>query len=124
MTEAWSVLDDERRVSGAAAAALVTANVDDSQLTTCFRSDLGRLLVVVSNGTRSMVVLMKGEGDPGEHAVSPDAAGSSDGYVLENGQEDSYENADTVPVADALEAVRSIIDSGRPPGGSSWSVDR
>ncbi len=111
-------------VSGAEAAALVSANIDDGQLTTYFRSVLGRLLVVVSNGTRSMVVLMKGEGDAGEHAVSPDAAGSSDGYVLENGQEDSYENADTIPLADALEAVRSLIDSGRSPAETSWSVDR
>ena len=56
MTETWSVLDDERMVSGAAAAALVSAHVDEGQLTTYFVSDLGRLLVVVSNGTRSMLV--------------------------------------------------------------------
>ena len=124
MAEAWSVLDEDRLVSGDAAAALVSANIGDGQLTTYLRSDLGRILIVVSNGTRAMVVLMSGEGDAGEHAVSPHEAGSSDGYVFDNGQEDSYENADTIPLADALEAVRSIVDSGRPPAGTSWSEDR
>ena len=124
MAEEWSVLDEEWKVSGDKAAARVSRNVDDGVLTTYFRSDLGRLLVVVSNGTRAMVVLMSGEGDAGEHAVSPGAVGSSDGYVLDNGQEDTYEDADTIPLADAIKAVRSIIDSGRPPSGTSWSVDR
>src|SRR5690242_3359277 len=112
MAEQWSVLDEQRVVSGEEAKARVSANADDGTLTTYFRSDLGRLLAFVSNGTRAMVVLMSGEGDPGEHAVSPGAAGSSDGYVLDNGQEDTYEDADTIPLPDALEALCSIIDSG------------
>ena len=106
MAEEWSVLDEERVVSGNEAVARVSANVDDGVLTTYFRSDFGRLLALVSNGTRAMVVLMSGEGDPGEHAVSPGAVGSSDGYVLDNGQEDTYEDADTVPLPDALTALR------------------
>jgi hypothetical protein len=70
-----------------------------------------------------MVVLMNGEGDPGEHAVSPGAVGSSDGYVLDNGQEDTYEDADTIQLPDALNALRSIIDSGRLPPETPWDVD-
>ena len=124
MDEKWSVLDEERVVSGDEAVAHVSANVDGGMLTTYFRSDLGRVLVFVSNGTRAMVVLMSGEGDPGEHAVSPDSVGSSDGYVLDNGQEDNYEDVDTIPVPEALTALRSIIDSGQPPPGTSWSDDR
>ena len=124
MAEKWSVLDEEGVVTGDEAVARVSANVDDGMLTTYLRSDLGRLLVLVSNGTRAMVVLMSGEGDPGEHGVSPDAVGSSDGYVLDNGQEDTYEDADTIPLPDALKALRSIIDSGRPAPGTSWSDDR
>jgi len=124
VAEEWSVLDKARPVSGEEAAALVSTNIDRGRLTTYLRSDLGRLLVLVSNGTRAMVVLMSGEGDPGEHAVSPGAVGASDGYGLDNGQEDTYEDADTLPLAEALEAVRSIIDSGQPPAGTSWSVDR
>ena len=99
-------------------------NVDDGALTTYFRIDLGRLPVFVSNGTRAMVVLINSEGDPGEHAVSPGAVGSDDGYVLDNGQEDTYEDADTIPLPDALIALSSIIDSGHPAPGTSWSVDR
>lgn len=124
MAETWRVLDENPTVGGDDAARRVSSDVGDGTLTTCFRSDRGRLLVVVSNGTRAMVVLMDGEGDPGEHAVSPGATGSSDGFVLDNGQEDTYDDADTVPLAQALDAVRSIIDSGRPPAGSSWTVDR
>jgi len=124
MAEGWSVLDGERIASGAAAAALIAANVADGELTTYFRSDLGRILAVVSNGDRSMVVLMSGGGDAGEHARSPQAKGSSGGYVLENGQEDTYEDVDTVPLAEALEAVSAIVDSGKPPSGTSWGVDR
>ena len=63
-------------------------------------------------------------GDPGEHAVSPEAVGSSSGFVLENGQEDTYDDADTVPLPDALAAVCSILDTGRPPRGMPWTVDR
>ena len=124
MAEEWSVLDEERVVSVEEAVARVSTSVDDGMMTTYFRSDLGRRLLFVSNGTRAMVVLMSGEGDPGEHAVSPDAVGSSAGYVLENGQEDTYEDADTIPLGEALTALRSIIDSGRPAPGTSWSVDQ
>jgi hypothetical protein len=124
VAETWSVLDEERKINGDTAAARVSMNVDDGTLTTYFRSDLGRLPVFVSNGTRAMVVLMNSEGDPGEHAVSPGAVGSDDGYVLDNGQEDTYEDADTIPLPHALKALRSIIDSGRPPPGTPWDVDR
>ena len=123
MAEQWSVLDGERLVSGDHAAGVVSANVDDGRTTTYLRSGSGRLLVVVSNGDRAMVVLMSGEGDAGEHAVSPGATGSSDGYVLENDQEDTYENADTVPLTDALDAVRSTRLGPASPG-QRWSVDR
>lgn len=124
MIERWSVLDGSRVASGEDAVAYVSANADVGTLTTYFRSDLGRLLGFVSNGRRAMVVLMSGKGDPGEHAVSPEAVGSSDGYVIDNGQTDTYEDADTVPMPDALIALASIIDSGRPAHGTSWSVDR
>lgn len=124
MAEEWSVLDGERKVSGDSAAAIVSTAVDDGRLTTYFRSDRGRLLAVVSNGTRAMVVLMNGEADAGEHAVSPGAVGSSDGYVLDNGQVDTYEDAETIRLGDALNVLRSIIDSGEPPSGTPWAIDR
>ncbi|WP_143553634.1 hypothetical protein [Serinicoccus sp. CNJ-927] len=67
---------------------------------------------------------MNGAGDPGEHAVSSGAVGSSSGYVLENGQEDTYDDADTLPLVAALDAVRTIVDTGRPPPDKPWEVDR
>ena len=124
MAEGWSVLDDERVLSGSEVSALLAARVDRGQLTTYLQSDAGRLLTFVSNGTRAMVVLMERAGDPGEHAVSPGEVGSSGGYVLETGQEDTYDDADTVPLDDALAAAREIVDTGRPPGGMRWTVDR
>ncbi|WP_406262312.1 hypothetical protein [Streptomyces nigra] len=42
----------------------------------------------MTNAERAMVVLLEGEGDPGEHAVDPGAQGSSDGFVLSDGQDD------------------------------------
>ncbi|WP_035905276.1 hypothetical protein [Knoellia subterranea] len=124
MTEAWRIVDGERSVTGPEAAELVSNQVGKGTLTTYFESDDGRILTVVTNGIRAMVMLLWGEGDPGEHAVTPGAVGSSDGYVLENGQVDTYEDADTVPLAEALDIVRSIIDSGTPPSEASWNVDR
>jgi hypothetical protein len=124
MAEGWSVLDEQRVLSGSEVCALLSTNVDEGRLTTYLQSDGGRLLTFVSNGTRAMVVLMERGGDPGEHAVSPGAVGSSDGYALENGQVDTYDDADTIPLADALAVVESIVESGRPPSGTSWSVDR
>lgn len=124
MAERWRVLDGEQVLDGAAARDLVVANIDAGTLTTYFRSDGERLLSVVSNGSRAMVVLMSGPGDPGEHAASPGATGAGDGYALENGQEDTYADADTVPLAVALDAVESIVDTGAPPAATPWVVDR
>ena len=124
MPETWSVLHETRTVSGQEAVEHISAEIEDGRLTTYFESDRGRMLAVVSNGSRAMVVLMRGEGDPGEHAMSPGATGSSDGYVLENGQEDTYDDADTVPLEDALDIVRSVVDSGAPPAEAPWGVDR
>ena len=124
MAETWSVLDETGALSGRQAVELLSAEIEDGRLATYFESDRGRMLAVVSNGSRAMVVLMNGQADPGEHAVSPGSTGSSDGYVLENGQEDTYDDADTVPLEDALDIVRSVVDSGAPPADAPWSVDR
>lgn len=124
MAEGWSVLGDERVLSGSEASTLLSARLDRGRLTTYLQSDTGRILTFVSNGTRAMVVLMEHAGDPGEHAVSPGEAGSSSGYLLETGQEDTYDDADTVPLVDALAAARVIVDTGRPPREMRWTVDR
>jgi hypothetical protein len=124
MAEGWSVVDGDRVPSGNEVRALLSTNVERGHMATYLHSDAGRLLSFVSNGRRAMVVLMEHAGDPGEHAVSPDAVGSSSGFVLENGQEDTYDDADTVTLPDALAAVSSILDTGRPPHEMPWTVDR
>ena len=124
MPEGWSVVDEDQVLSGSEVQTLLSAHVERGQLTTHLSSDRGRLLSFISNGKRAMLVLMERAGDPGEHAVSPDAVGSSSGFVLENGQEDTYDDVDTVPLADALAAVSSILETGRPPHGMPWSGDR
>ena len=69
-----------------------------------FESDSGELLAVVTNGERAMVMLLREPGDAGEHAVDETAGTStSSGYVLANGQVDTYADCDTVRLADALE---------------------
>jgi hypothetical protein len=59
----------------------------------------GRLLAVVTNGTRALVMMLEEPGDAGEHAIDPTATGHQSEYVLSNGQYDTYDNQDTVPVA-------------------------
>lgn len=71
-----------------------------------------------------MVVLFEEDGDPGEHAVSPGETGASDGYILENGQMDTYADADTVPLAEGIAIVAEFIAEGRPPMDTPWKVDR
>ncbi|MFD3919703.1 hypothetical protein [Streptomyces sp. NPDC058595] len=84
----------------------------------------GRLLAVVTNAERAMVMLLAGEGDPGEHPTDPGAEGWSDGFVLANGQSDAYPDADTVPLDEALRIVRHVLATGGPPADAAWTVDR
>lgn len=71
-----------------------------------------------------MVVLLDGEGDPGEHAVDTGADGESDGFVLANGQDDEYPDRDTVPLAEGLRIVECIVGTGAWPADARWVVDR
>ncbi len=87
-------------------------------------SSSGRLLAVVTNTRRAMVVLLDGEGDADEHAADPGADGWSDGFVLSNGQHDEYPDEDTVPLPEAFRIVRHIPAHGTPPADAPWSVDR
>ena len=91
---------------------------------TWFESDAGRLVAFGSNGSRVMLMLLDGPEDAGEHATSPEAQGESDGYVLENGQVDTYSNANTVPVQEALDNLAQIIDHGRGLASTAWFSNR
>ena len=91
---------------------------------TWFEDDDGRLLAVVTNGTRAMVMLLNGEGDPGEHLSDPRAEGESSRYLLANGQIDTYADRDTVDFGAAGRAVAHLIDHGVWPDGATVDDDR
>ncbi|WP_157436206.1 hypothetical protein [Actinospica robiniae] len=54
---------------------------------------------------------MTDEDDAGDHAVDPGAEGSSDGFMLLNGQNDRFANRDTVPFGVGIKSLSQIIDS-------------
>ncbi|MFI5987727.1 Imm1 family immunity protein [Streptomyces sp. NPDC051555] len=102
----------EHAYSGEEARQLLRHRWDWANQETWFENDAGRLLGVVTNGERAMVVLLDGDGDPGEHLVDPRGEGSSGGYRLSNGQADSYEDRDTVAFDTAAQAVAYFIEHG------------
>ncbi|MEV6683539.1 hypothetical protein AB0N09_42875 [Streptomyces erythrochromogenes] len=110
--------------SGSEAGRLLRHRRDWATLDTWFESDAGRLLNVVTNGERAMVVLLTGAGDPGEHLVDPRARGTSDGYALSNGQVDSHADRDTVPFDVAARAVGYFIEYGTWPADVAVEDDR
>jgi hypothetical protein len=115
---------DSERLDPQSAVSLIHARLEVRKCETWFESDSGRLLAVVTNGVRAMVVLLREPGDPGEHAVDRSADGSTGGgYVFDNGQVDTYADRDTVPLAVAIELVAAVID-GRERSPADWQVDR
>ncbi|MEU6676178.1 hypothetical protein [Streptomyces sp. NPDC046925] len=72
----------------------------------------------------ALVMLLDGEGGPGEHAVESGVPGSSEGFVLSNGQHDTYPNEDTVPIGEAFAIVGHIIGRGSWPSDARWVADR
>lgn len=124
VTESWKLDDAPATLTVDAAVGQLSARIASQKLESWLTSSSGRLLVVVTNTKRAMVLLLDGEGDPGEHAIDPGADGSSSGYVLANGQNDEYPDNDTVPLPEALRIVRHILTHGTPPADTAWRVDR
>ncbi|MFE2296998.1 hypothetical protein ACFXAW_02235 [Streptomyces sp. NPDC059445] len=125
MTESW-VINDDSTVPMSSEVMLETlrARVDRRQLETWLSSSSGRSLAFVTNTERAMVMLLEADGDPGEHAVEPGAVGSSEGFVLSNGQHDEYPDQDTVPIGEAFRIVEHIVSAGSWPADARWVVDR
>ncbi|MFB7244316.1 hypothetical protein CW362_24295 [Streptomyces populi] len=125
MVESW-VINDGGTVPVSSEVVLETlrARVDRRQLETWLSSSLGRSLAFVTNTDRAMVMLLRQDGDPGEHAVEPGAVGSSEGFVLSNGQHDEYPDEDTVPIGEAFRIVEHIVNAGSWPADARWAVDR
>lgn len=126
VAESWVFSDGSAPVPVAPdeAVAVLRRRIDAGAYESWLTRSSGRLLAVVSNGHRAMVVLLDGEGDPGAHATDPGAEGWSDGFILANGQGDEYPDVDTVPLDEALRIVRHILATGRPPADTAWTVDR
>lgn len=91
---------------------------------TWFAHPDGRRLGFIRNGFRVMLILMTDADDPGEHAIDPGAEGSSDGFLLLNGQNDRYANRDTVEFHTGLRSLRQLIDSGTWPEDVHRENDR
>ncbi|SIM88128.1 hypothetical protein [Micromonospora cremea] len=120
----WREPDRHAPLTGVQAADVVRSRIGQGRLETWFEHDRGRLLAVVSDGTRASVMLLDEPSDPGEHAIDPTGTGQQDGFVLSNGQHDAYSDRDTVPLGQALAIVEHIVDHGHPPASVGWQVDR
>lgn len=116
--------DSNDRLDAGSVVALIRDRCAQGILTTWFESDAGRMLAVVTNGERAMVMLLREPGDAGEHAVDRHAEdATSGGYVLDNGQVDTYPDRDTVPFETALELAAAVIE-GRQRSQDDWWIDR
>ncbi|MGW5385442.1 hypothetical protein [Nocardia sp. NPDC003963] len=125
MSEYWTVDDGGAGVVPAVAVrSSLRARIDAGQLETWLTSSAGRSPAFVTDAERAMVMLPAGPGDPGEHAVDPDADGWSEGFVLAGGQQDQYPDADTVPIAAAFGMVEHIVATGSRPADGRWVADR
>jgi hypothetical protein len=112
----------EHEVAGDEAVLLVAESVAAGQLMIWFDHPEDKSLSLVTNGRRAMVTVWGRRGyDEGVNAVDPDAGdGEQGGYVLDNGQDDSYPDASTVELEKAIEAVRYVIDQGVPDPRLHW----
>ncbi|MGW4307323.1 hypothetical protein [Streptomyces californicus] len=126
MTESWKIEAADALLSPGAVVEALRARTADGLLETWLTSSSGRSLALVSNTVRAMVVLLERDGDPGEHAVDPQAEAGvwSDGFVLSNGQDDAYPDRDTVPVEEAYRLVTHLVDTGHWPPDAHWVAER
>lgn len=110
-------------VTAEEAGAVLGWRIAEGRLETWLTSSAGRLLSVVSNTERALVMLLDGDGDPGAHAVSLGSRGVSGGFRRANGQCDRYPDEDTVPLGEAFRIVREVIVTGLPPADAGWRAD-
>ena len=123
----WRLSDTDDagvRYDGEQARRLIGSRFAWANAETWFAADDGRRLGVVTNGARAMVILMNGDNDPGEHLAAYGAEGESGGYILANGQCDTYADRDTVPLDTAGRAIAHLIDHGTWPDDVGIIDDR
>ncbi|MFB6582063.1 hypothetical protein ACFCYC_32450 [Streptomyces sp. NPDC056402] len=119
------MIDDDSPVPVSSEVVLETvrARIASDRRETWLTSSSGQSLAFVTNTQRAMVVLFDGE-DGEQHATDPGASGSSEGFVLSNGQHDEYPDEDTVPIGEAFRLVEHIVSTGSWPADARWVVDR
>ncbi|AOR34973.1 hypothetical protein BFF78_31505 [Streptomyces fodineus] len=123
MSETWTFEGERTAVTAEKAVAVLRRRIAEGRLETWLTSSAGRLLSVVSNTERALVMLLDAADDPGAHAVSAGSRGVSGGFRLANGQCDTYPAADTVPLGEAFRIVRRVIGTGLPRAGAGWCSD-
>lgn len=125
MAERWRVADGGALVNGDEAVRRVSDRLEAGVYETWFDADSGRMLCLVTNGPRALLMLLDHQGDAGAHLIDPRGGDEPvDGFVLANGQVDEYAERDTVPLATALDVLRSLIDGGEPRADHRWTIDR
>lgn len=125
MSETWCTDDVGVEIDGTKAAHACRERLARGVRETWFKSSTGRSLVVVTNGDRAMVMLLQWPEDDGEHLGGPGAGtGLSDGFILSNGQHDTYADVDTAPLSESLQAVAEIIDGLPRADSQHWITDR
>ena len=102
----------------------IDARMRAGELTTFLESDGGRIIGWSSNQERVMLMVLNGVGDAGEHAIDPTGRGQSTGYVMDNGQVDTYPDADTIPLPEAQRLLLSLVTQGTFPLETPVQVDR
>lgn len=91
-------------------------------LSTQLETDTGLKLQVVTNRERMMITLIEPNGASGHATDTQAGKGSRGGFLLDNGQEDEYDDVDTVAIPDALNVIAYILTLGTPPQ-EDWKVD-
>ncbi|MGJ5750740.1 hypothetical protein [Streptomyces puniciscabiei] len=126
MTETWTFGADRTAVTAEEAVDVLLRRIAEGRLETWPTSSAGRLLSVVSNAERALVMFLDGEDDPGAHAVAAGSGGLSGGFRTANGRCGAYPGQDAAPLDEAFRIVRHLIGTGgrrRTPDGL-WTGER
>jgi hypothetical protein len=125
VSETWRIDGAGDAISGRAAQQACRDRLTQGVHETVFEGDTGSSLFVITNGDRAMVMLLRWPEDDGEHLGDTRVGETfSGGFVLSNGQHDTYPDADTVPLDEALQAVVQIIDGLPRSESQHWIIDR
>ncbi|EST22650.1 hypothetical protein [Streptomyces roseochromogenus] len=120
MTETWAFVGEPMSVTAEEAVVALRRRIAEGRLEARLTSSAGRLLTVVGNTERALVMFLDEEDAPGAHAVSAGRSGASGGFRLANGQCDICPDEDTVPLGEAFRIVRHMIGTGLPPADTGW----